>query len=72
MNFFCAKTRKLPVNIVLARNGLKVQNWRRHNNVVHPDNSAGRIKGDPKETDWYYSNSYLGWDPSGTYNDNPP
>ncbi len=40
-------------------------------NVIHADNSAGRIKGDPKETDWYYSNSYIGWDPPNTRNHNP-
>jgi hypothetical protein len=40
-------------------------------NVAHADNSAGRIKGDPTESDWFFSNSYMGWDPPGTLNDNP-
>jgi prepilin-type N-terminal cleavage/methylation domain-containing protein len=40
-------------------------------NVVHADNSAARIKGDPASTDWYFSSSYIGWDLPGTYNDNP-
>jgi prepilin-type N-terminal cleavage/methylation domain-containing protein len=40
-------------------------------NVVHADNSASRIKGDPKSTDWYFSSSYIGWDAPGTYNNNP-
>jgi len=31
-------------------------------NVVHADGSAGRILGVPKETDWYFSHSYVGWD----------
>ena len=31
-------------------------------NVVHADSSAGRIKGNLKETDWFFSHSYLGWD----------
>jgi prepilin-type N-terminal cleavage/methylation domain-containing protein len=40
-------------------------------NVLHADNSAGRIQGDPTQTDWYFSNSYIGWDPPGTKNGNP-
>jgi prepilin-type N-terminal cleavage/methylation domain-containing protein len=31
-------------------------------NVVHADGSAGRILGNLKETDWFYSHSYVGWD----------
>ncbi len=31
-------------------------------NVIHADNSANRILGNPKETDWYFSHSYVGWD----------
>ena len=31
-------------------------------NVVHPDGSANRVKGDPKSTDWFYDNSRFGWD----------
>jgi prepilin-type processing-associated H-X9-DG protein len=31
-------------------------------NVVHADGSAGRILGFAKETDWYFSHSYVGWD----------
>jgi prepilin-type N-terminal cleavage/methylation domain-containing protein len=31
-------------------------------NVVHADCSAGRILGNLKETDWFYSHSYVGWD----------
>jgi prepilin-type N-terminal cleavage/methylation domain-containing protein len=31
-------------------------------NVVHADNSAGRILGNLKETDWFFSHSYVGWD----------
>jgi prepilin-type N-terminal cleavage/methylation domain-containing protein len=40
-------------------------------NVIHADNSASRIKGDPKQNDWYYYNSYIGWDPPNTMNHNP-
>ena len=31
-------------------------------NVVHADGSAGRIVGNLKETDWFFSHSYVGWD----------
>jgi hypothetical protein len=31
-------------------------------NVVHPEGSVERIKGDPKSTDWFYDNSKFGWD----------
>jgi prepilin-type N-terminal cleavage/methylation domain-containing protein len=31
-------------------------------NVVHADNSAYRIKGNPKEEDWWVYHSYGGWD----------
>jgi prepilin-type processing-associated H-X9-DG protein len=31
-------------------------------NVVHADGSAGRILGNPKDTDWFFSHSYVGWD----------
>jgi prepilin-type N-terminal cleavage/methylation domain-containing protein len=31
-------------------------------NVVHADGSAGRTLGNPKETDWFFSHSYVGWD----------
>ncbi len=31
-------------------------------NVVHPDGSISRIKGDPKSQDWFYDNSRFGWD----------
>ena len=34
-------------------------------NVVHADGSANRIKGNPKDTDWWVSNSYVGWDEMG-------
>jgi prepilin-type N-terminal cleavage/methylation domain-containing protein/prepilin-type processing-associated H-X9-DG protein len=40
-------------------------------NVPYADGSAGRIIGDPKSTDWYYDNSYIGWDPPNTMNNNP-
>ncbi|MGD0538262.1 MAG: type II secretion system protein [Verrucomicrobiota bacterium] len=32
-------------------------------NVVHADNSAGRIKGNPKENDWWVYHSAEGWEP---------
>jgi prepilin-type N-terminal cleavage/methylation domain-containing protein len=31
-------------------------------NIVHADSSVGRILGNLKETDWFFSHSYLGWD----------
>jgi prepilin-type N-terminal cleavage/methylation domain-containing protein/prepilin-type processing-associated H-X9-DG protein len=31
-------------------------------NVVHADGSAGRILGNLKETDWFFSHSFVGWD----------
>jgi prepilin-type N-terminal cleavage/methylation domain-containing protein len=31
-------------------------------NVVHADGSAGIIRGNLKETDWFFSHSYVGWD----------
>ncbi|MGO8929261.1 MAG: prepilin-type N-terminal cleavage/methylation domain-containing protein [Limisphaerales bacterium] len=31
-------------------------------NVVHADNSANRIKGNPKEEDWWVYHSWPGWD----------
>ena len=31
-------------------------------NVVHADGSANRTKGFLKETDWFFSHSYVGWD----------
>jgi prepilin-type N-terminal cleavage/methylation domain-containing protein/prepilin-type processing-associated H-X9-DG protein len=31
-------------------------------NVVHADGSALRILGNLKETDWFFSHSYVGWD----------
>jgi prepilin-type N-terminal cleavage/methylation domain-containing protein len=31
-------------------------------NVVHPDGSVTRIKGDPKSLDWFYDTSRFGWD----------
>ena len=31
-------------------------------NIAHADGSANRIKGNPKETDWWVSHSYAGWD----------
>jgi len=31
-------------------------------NVAHADGSANRILGNPKETDWFFSHSYVGWD----------
>jgi prepilin-type N-terminal cleavage/methylation domain-containing protein len=31
-------------------------------NVVHADGSALRIRGNLKETDWFFSHSYVGWD----------
>jgi prepilin-type N-terminal cleavage/methylation domain-containing protein/prepilin-type processing-associated H-X9-DG protein len=44
-------------------------------NVLHADGSAVYIKGifirGVSETDWYYANSYMGWDPPGTKNGNP-
>jgi prepilin-type processing-associated H-X9-DG protein len=40
-------------------------------NVLHADNSVGRVIGNPKQDDWYEYNSYMGWDPPGTMNDNP-
>jgi len=40
-------------------------------NVLHADNSVGRVIGNPKQDDWYEYNSYIGWDPPGTFNGNP-
>jgi prepilin-type N-terminal cleavage/methylation domain-containing protein/prepilin-type processing-associated H-X9-DG protein len=40
-------------------------------NVLHADNSVGRVIGNPKQNDWYEYNSYIGWDPPGTKNGNP-
>jgi prepilin-type N-terminal cleavage/methylation domain-containing protein len=31
-------------------------------NVIHADGSANRILGNVKETDWFFSHSYVGWD----------
>ena len=36
-------------------------------NVVHADNSAHRLKGNPAEADWWEYNSYAGWDELGNY-----
>jgi prepilin-type N-terminal cleavage/methylation domain-containing protein len=36
-------------------------------NVVMADNSAKRVKGNPKETDWWLNHSFEGWD-----SDDPP
>jgi hypothetical protein len=30
--------------------------------MVHADGSANRTKGFLKETDWFFSHSYVGWD----------
>ncbi len=44
-------------------------------NVLHADGSAVYTKGifirGVSEPDWYYANSYMGWDPPGTKNGNP-
>jgi prepilin-type N-terminal cleavage/methylation domain-containing protein len=40
-------------------------------NVLHADSSAVRIKGDPKSGDWWCANSYVGWDPPGSYGQPP-
>jgi prepilin-type processing-associated H-X9-DG protein len=37
-------------------------------NVVMADNHAERIRGNPKETDWWLNHSFEGWDS----NDPPP